>query len=141
MKYKNFDDFFSSIDINKNEMIDNWENLKKRKKKITIITTIVMITIILSLFYLICYNTKLIRLIIPMFILFVIIITKLINTESKISKEIIKSNQEYKEKIIEKMLQNFIDELDYIPLKEMPSDIFDEANYGGYYNSLSLIHI
>lgn len=135
MKYKNFDDFFSSIDINKNEMIDNWENLKKRKKKITIITTIVMITIILSLFYLICYNTKLIRLIIPMFILFVIIITKLINTESKISKEIIKSNQEYKEKIIEKMLQNFIDELDYIPLKEMPSDIFDEANYGGYYNS------
>ena len=69
------------------------------------------------------------------FILFVIIITKLINTESKISKEIIKSNQEYKEKIIEKMLQNFIDELDYIPLKEMPSDIFDEANYGGYYNS------
>ena len=34
MKYKNFDDFFSSIDINKNEMIDNWENLKKRKKKI-----------------------------------------------------------------------------------------------------------
>ena len=32
MKYKNFDDFFSSIDINKNEMIDNWENLKKRKK-------------------------------------------------------------------------------------------------------------
>ena len=69
MKYKNFDDFFSSIDINKNEMIDNWENLKKRKKKITIITTIVMITIILSLFYLICYNTKLIRLIIPMFIL------------------------------------------------------------------------
>ena len=109
MKYKNFDDFFSSIDINKNEMIDNWENLKKRKKKITIITTIVMITIILSLFYLICYNTKLIRLIIPMFILFVIIITKLINTESKISKEIIKSNQEYKEKIIEKMLQNFID--------------------------------
>ena len=131
MKYKNFDDFFSSIDINKNEMIDNWENLKKRKKKITIITTIVMITIILSLFYLICYNTKLIRLIIPMFILFVIIITKLINTESKISKEIIKSNQEYKEKIIEKMLQNFIDELDYIPLKEMPSDIFDEANYGG----------
>jgi len=68
MKYKNFDDFFSSIDINKNEMIDNWENLKKRKKKITIITTIVMITIILSLFYLICYNTKLIRLIIPIFI-------------------------------------------------------------------------
>ena len=126
MKYKNFDDFFSSIDINKNEMIDNWENLKKRKKKITIITTIVMITIILSLFYLICYNTKLIRLIIPMFILFVIIIIKLINTESKISKEIIKSNQEYKEKIIEKMLQNFIDELDYIPLKEMPSDIFDD---------------
>ena len=58
MKYKNFDDFFSSIDINKNEMIDNWENLKKRKKKITIITTIVMITIILSLFYLICYNIK-----------------------------------------------------------------------------------
>ena len=55
MKYKNFDDFFSSIDINKNEMIDNWKNLKKRKKKITIITTIVMITIILSLFYLICY--------------------------------------------------------------------------------------
>lgn len=40
MKYKNFDDFFSSIDINKNEMIDNWENLKKRKKKITIITII-----------------------------------------------------------------------------------------------------
>lgn len=33
------------------------------------------------------------------------------------------------------MLQNFIDELDYIPLKEKPSDIFDEANYGGYYNS------
>ena len=49
MKYKNFDDFFSSIDINKNEMIDNWENLKKRKKKITIITTIVMITIILKI--------------------------------------------------------------------------------------------
>ena len=42
MKYKNFDDFFSSIDINKNEMIDNCENLKKRKKKITIITTIVI---------------------------------------------------------------------------------------------------
>ncbi len=34
MKYKNFDDFFSSIDINKkNEMIDNWENFKKKRKK------------------------------------------------------------------------------------------------------------
>ena len=48
---------------------------------------------------------------------------------------ILKGYVQYKEKIIEKMLQNFIDELDYIPLKEMPSDIFDEANYGGYYNS------
>lgn len=130
MKYENFVEFFSSLDADNNEIISKWEELSKKEKKVSWIIIIVMLVV--DAFIL--YNIKLFSLfsITLIFIvdIFIFIISKIIPG----NKDIEQFNEDYKDKVINKMLENFIEELDYIPLKSMPSDIYDEAEYGGYYN-------
>lgn len=43
-------------------------------------------------------------------------------------------NSIYKENILQELIKNFFDEVDYIPQKGMPANIYDEGKYNEYYN-------
>ncbi len=130
MKYKDFIEFFSNMDTDNSKIISRWEELKKRKREVFFFTII----IILIVDMLILYKMKIFVpfAITPIIIvdIFIIIISQIISG----NKEVAQFNKDYKENVINKMLGNFIEELDYIPLKSMPSNIYDEAQYGGHYN-------
>ena len=143
MKYENFNEFFSNLNENNKEIISNWEKIRNKKKKANIITLVIALIIDIIIVYM--YNNGNF----PLFtiyqsqflLLFVLVIIFIIDTFILViseiifgSKDIRKFNEDYKEKVINKLLENFIEELDYVPLKELPSKIYDEAQYGGSYN-------
>ena len=45
MKYEDFNDFFSNLDVNKNEINSKWKELSARKRKKTLVTFIVILII------------------------------------------------------------------------------------------------
>ena len=130
MKYKNFIEFFSSLDADNNEINSRWEELSKKKRKTSLITIIIILVIDAFIFYKFKFFS--IFAIVPIFIVdvFIFIISQIFPG----NKDIVQFNKDYKDKVINKMLENFIEELDYIPLKSLPSNIYDEAKYGGHYN-------
>ena len=130
MKYENFEEFYSNMDTDNNKILEKWEKWSAKKRKVFwLILLIIFIVDIIILF-----KVKFISIfsIVPIFIvdIFIFIISQIISG----NKDIVQFNNDYKEDIINKMLENFIEELDYIPLKGMPSNIYDEAQYGGNYN-------
>jgi len=130
MKYENFNEFLSNLEADNDEIIMKWEKLSRKKKTASIVTII----IILLVDAFILYKVKVISMfvIVPIFIvdIFIFIISQIILG----NKDVSQFNKDYKDKIINKMLENFFEELDYIPLKGLPRDIYDEAQYGSYYN-------
>lgn len=133
MKYENFIDFFSNIDADNSKIISRWEEISKRKKRVSSIVNIIVI--ILDILILYKLKTLSLYVIVPIFIMdiFIVIMSQILVGNG----DVIKFNNDYKEDIINKLLANFVDELDYIPLKSMPSEIYDEADYEGYYNEYS----
>lgn len=130
MKYENFTDFFSSIDIYNEKLTQRWQELSNKKKKASLITII----IILLIDAIILYLTKYISVFTIMILFFVDVFIFIMNKIIYGNKDILQFNKDYKDKIINKILENFIEELDYIPLKSLPSSIYDEAKYGRHYN-------
>lgn len=130
MKYEDFNEFFSSIDADNNEVISKWEELSKRKRKVSIIVVIILLIIDALILYKI--RTFSLFVIMPIFIIdiFIYIISQIATN----GEDIEQFNNDYKEKFVNKMLENFIEELDYIPLKSLSRNVFDEAKYGGSYN-------
>lgn len=130
MKYENFNDFLSYMDTDNSKIMEEWKQLSEKRRKVSLITIIIILIIDALLLFII--RPISIFTIVPIFIvdIFIFVISQLISG----NKKVIEFNNEYKEKVIDKMLQNFIEELDYIPLKSLPSNIYDEANYGRHYN-------
>lgn len=137
---KDFESFYNKC-INENELNEIWEHTKqeRRKKKNISIPLILIVDIILILWF-----TKLFGqfnhtfgifpylfiiapiLIIDAFIL--IIITIIFSKNNNIY------NNMFKEKVINKIFQEFLTDVDYIPKKQMPESIYREGKYDGYYN-------
>lgn len=130
MKYENFNDFFSNLNIDNDNIKSKWEMLNKRKQKFSYITIIIILIVDALLLYKIKYSILFAILALFFVDVFIFIIMQIISGD----KNVIKFNKDYKENVIDKLLKNFIEELDYIPLKGMPSDIYNEAHYGGHYN-------
>ncbi len=130
MKYEAFNEFFSSIDADNNEVIFKWEELSKKKRKVSIIVVIIILIIDALILYKI--RTFSLFVIMPIFIIdiFIYIISQIATN----GEDIEQFNNDYKEKFVNKMLENFIEDLDYIPLKGLSRNVFDEAKYGGSYN-------
>lgn len=130
MKYENFEDFISNLDTDNNAIMQKWVQLSEKKRKASSITLMIILIVDVCIFLML--RSISIFAIVPIFIvdIFIFIISQIVSG----NKEIIEFNKEYKEKVIDKMLQNFVDELDYVPLKSLPSHIYDEARYGGHYN-------
>ena len=125
MKYENCDEFLLSVEENE-EIISKWKELNKNKRKISLVSIIIILIVDIILLY----KVKAFLSIMFIIDIFIYIIIQIIF----INKDDINFNKNYKEKVINKMLENFIEELDYIPLKGLPHNIYDEARYGGYYN-------
>lgn len=128
---------------NENELQEIWQEAKREEKKSNIIFCVVMLIID----FFIIWNfgetwvgivkrqfVTVIFTVIPLFIihLFVFLFIKVI-----FSKQKGKYNQAFKELIVDGMLKNFYTQVDYIPKKQMPKQIYDEAKYAEYYERYS----
>ena len=133
MKYENFNEFFSNLETDNNQIDSKWQELRKKKKRKNLITFIFIIIIDALIIYKIkLWSTYILFTIVP--ILTIDIFISIISLVIFNDKDIEQFDKDYKEKIINRLLENFIEELDYIPLKSLPRDIYDEAKYGGHYN-------
>ena len=135
MKYENFDDFFSNLGSDNNEMMLRWKKIKEKRCKSNFVVLIIMIFIV-SIVYLKFYDSisYLLGILCIIPIVFVFCIVYFISLDILGNKDVSVFNKDYKEKIINKLLENFIEELDYDPLKKLSSNIYDEAQYGRKYN-------
>ena len=137
---KNFDDLFKEIEENQ-EIKKSWQEAREEQKKMNKIRGIIaIITIVLGLGFIILkmnlnsYKEFNAFLIIPslFFIFFVnliaFVITCLISQKQNAYK------LEFKQVIIKKLIDNFYDNLEYYPRKEMPERIYEKPNYNEYYN-------
>lgn len=137
---KNFEDLFKEIEENQ-EIKKSWQEAREEQKKMNKIRGIIaIITIVLGLGFIILkmnlnsYKEFNAFLIIPslFFIFFVnliaFVITCLISQKQNAYKV------EFKQVIIKKLIDNFYDNLEYYPLKEMPERIYEKPNYNEYYN-------
>lgn len=137
---KDFENFYSNS-INENELNDMWENIKQEKKKrklISIPTVLIVDVLIIYWFSNIFanFNTSFslvmfLFTIIPILIVDVFILTIISLAFSKNSRMY---NNVFKEKVIDKIFKNFLNDADYIPKKQMPQSIYREGKYDGYYN-------
>ena len=132
MKYENFTDFVSNMDTDNNNIMSRWDELRKKNKKINLITILILLIIDILVLFILKISTNSIFSIIMADVFIYIIIYVIFE-----GRDISQFNNDYKENVISKMLENFITNLDYVPSKRMPSYIYDEAKYGGYYNKYS----
>lgn len=137
---KNFEDLFKEIEENQ-EIKKSWQEAREEQKKMNKIRGIIaIITIVLGLGFIILkmnlnsYKEFNAFLIIPslFFIFFVNLIAFVITC--LISKKQNAYKLEFKQLIIKKLIDNFYDNLEYYPLKEMPERIYEKPNYNEYYN-------
>ena len=132
MKYENFTDFVSNMGTDNNNIMSRWDELRKKNKKINLITILILLIIDILVLFILKISTNSIFSIIMADVFIYIIIYVIFE-----GRDISQFNNDYKENVISKMLENFITNLDYVPSKRMPSYIYDEAKYGGYYNKYS----
>lgn len=127
-----FEDFYQNLD--KTEIQEQWKIAKNKKIKRTIIALILMVVIdapILILFKNLISNFGVLGTIFPITSCLVAdVIIYVICTMGALKGY----NNIFKEKIIDQLLKNFFDEVDYIPNKGMLRETYEEGNYPGYYN-------
>lgn len=131
---KKFEDLYNEISVN-NELKETWRQAREEAKRINRITISASILITATLLILI---TKLERfsLITLMPLLFIIIF---VNTVIYIISMFFRKKQKrykdvFKKVVIEKLIENFYNSLEYFPNKEMPERIYDEADYDEDYD-------
>ena len=144
MKNKSFKDIVSNLESNKsNQIYDKWKEAqeeKKRAKKVFIIMCLIVDIIIL---YFILNSIKTFSLTSSIrfttilgFLFTYIIIDFIIYIFVNIFFN--KKQKEYrcvfKDVVIGELINNFYDDVNYSPNGEMPSEVYNAANYNEYYN-------
>lgn len=130
MKYESFTEFLGSLDA-KNEQFNNkWEDLKYEKRKKALITAIIILIIDIIILNSVGAFSMFLMVLLFNANVFIFVISHLLIKH----KDITQFNNDYKERIINELLKNFIEDVDYVPLKGLPKSIYDEAKYGGFYN-------
>lgn len=137
---KDFENFYSN-NINENELNDIWENTKQEKKKRKLISIPLILIVDILLIYWFSnmfgnFNAGLglfpyLFIIIPILIVDTIILAIV---SLAFSKKTRLYNDVFKEKVMDKIFRNFLNDADYIPKKQMPQSIYREGKYDGYYN-------
>ena len=135
---KTFDEVYEKLqNLDNSELNNAWKEAKEEKQKAKKITLI--ICLIIDILAIIMFFNKGIKinslifvmpLIVPVLIinLFVVVITNIIFSKSQN-----KYNSKYKKIVIDKIMSNFYDSLEYFPQKPMPEYIYKQPKYE-YYN-------
>ena len=135
---KSFDDLYGDLLISDSQKFN--EIAEKAKKEQKICTTVFLILALLIDCFLVTRVFKFSSSFNIMGLMFVLVPIIVIDTflylivSLPFSKNRKKYNSLFKEIIVEKLLDNFYDGLDYIPKKAMPRAIYDEPKYREYYN-------
>lgn len=135
---KQFEDLYNEIEKN-DEIKLAWEKARIEQKKANTISNIIsiIITIVLIILMLIWLIKTKTFVIIPFCILGILFINMMIFIIAFVafSGEKQKNyNNVFKEIIIKKLIQNFYNNVEYFPNKEMPERIYDEPKYNENYN-------
>ena len=132
---EDFECFFSKL--NRKEIEDNWEITKKQKAKRSKIAFLIMAILNAFILFFVVYLFFKVGIfglfaIFPaiMFCLVPDIIIYAILTSGATKQY----NNLFKEKIIDNLFKNFFNDVDYIPKKPMPEQIYNEGKYDGFYN-------
>lgn len=141
---KNFDEIYEELQgENNNELNDLWKELKnkiKKANKISLLVCLIMDILAVIIFL----ETKVNSIFSKMPLLMIVIVIDLVLAINlcvyvivKIifsGKETIKYHQKYKSVVINKLMNNFYDNLEYFPNKEMPKYIYEKLQYEHYDN-------
>lgn len=139
---KTFEEIFNELQNNNTEIDDIFKKLqtKKYKAKKISLTICLILDILLTILFILIINNLSIFYIIPV-ITFTIILNLLIfgivNTFVGTNNVQLEFDNKYKDIVIKRLINNFYDNIEYFPNKEMPEYIYDKPNYEYYdiYNS------
>ena len=143
MKYCNFMDFYATLGKENDEANAKWEEMSEKDNLTNKISNIVMFIVDLPILIVIAicvthYKIQFQSLYITLLGVFVMIFIDFfiaLMTEILVgSKNVAEFNEEYKQSVINKMLENFVEDLDYVPQKGMPQKIYNESGYEDYHN-------
>lgn len=133
---KDFETLYNEMENNSQEnLLQIWKQAKKEKRIATIIGIICAVICIASIIKVFGAMNSLevgsgmkAMWILPITIIVAVIIIVIF------SRKQAKYNQIFKESIVNGLFGNFLSELDYIPKKQMPRNIYNEGKYKEYYN-------
>ena len=134
---KTFDEIYEELQSGDNKELNQvWQEAQKEKNRAKKITTTICLTIdILAIIIFISRGVKLnsiffiMPLLMPILVinLFVFVIVNII-----FSKNTNEYNKKYKQVVISKLMNNFYNNLEYFPNKEMPEYIYKKLQYEHY---------
>lgn len=131
---KKFEDLYNDIKLNEKLKI-SWEQARKEQQKINkiVILISVIVTTILLIVIIKIIGFNIISIIPTIFIVFFVNLVIYISSVP-FRKQTEKHKNVFKKVVIEKLIENFYDNLEYFPSKEMPKRIYNEPEYREYYN-------
>ncbi len=138
---KTFDEIYEEIQSGDNKELQMaWEIAKKKNEKaneIALITCLIIDIFAIIIFLSKGISSQYIFLILPSIIfllvinLFVVVIINILFT----GKEKNIYNEKYKKVVINKLMNNFYENLEYFPQKSIPEHIYKEAKYDEFYDN------
>ena len=134
---KTFDEIYEELQSADNSELENtWKEAKKEnqeaRKKAIVICLIIDIIVVTLLFKLIFSSIYGIAFTLMFGLVFNIIIFATITAFSSASKKNIEFITKYKNIVINKLINNFYDNLEYFPHKQMPEYIYEQLKYEEY---------
>lgn len=136
---KNFDEIYEELQsTNNNELNEAWKEAKKESEKANKIGIAICLIIDILIIAFFIKNILIVKghfVYMPMII--VALATNIIAfgiVKLIFSKSNRKYTEIYKNIVINKLMSNFYNNLEYFPQKEMPEYIYEKANYNEYYN-------
>lgn len=131
MKIENASEMYNKIiNGNNEELFIKWNEAVKERKKLNIITIIILTIvdiIILNIGSRIIYSSNMAN-----FIAILIVDIVLYSISLAFGKKKKEFNKEFKTNIVNKIISNFYDNLEYFPDKMMPRHIYNEPCYEEY---------
>ena len=142
---KTFDEIYEELQNGKNNELNiAWEEAKKESKKTTKIAGIICLIIDLFFLVLIIKNMTSNNMLGGIFrnsssiffVMYALVLNIIVFVFTKVifSKSNRKYTTMYKNIVINKLMSNFYNNLEYFPNKQMPEYIYEAAKYNEYYN-------
>lgn len=138
-KKKDFERLYSDICSNSNQINVSLNEAKKEKRKLNKIKLIICLIVDTILYFLlinflsITFSIYSLFPVIMLIVIFDFIICKGIG--SIFGKKQKEYNSKFKEIVIKKIMDNFYENLEYFPNKQLPEAVYKEAKYNEYYTN------